>query len=78
MTNLPYHTAKAVLLYRTTGQSEEYYGASSGVCGPGTYAVLFDGDPIDAENAAREYLHLVKCTGYKIQEWKIFCNVEGG
>ena len=70
MTNPLYHTPKAVLLYRTTRQS----GTSSGICGPGEYVVLFDGDSAEAENAAQEYLHLVKITGWKIQEWKIICN----
>lgn len=35
-----------------------------------------EGDDLVTKDATQEYLHLVKCTGGRIQEWKIICNEE--
>ena len=57
----------AVLTYRTTGHNRPC-GQTIGANGLGEYVVLITGDPVDAEQAAREYLRNLERNGYRITE----------
>ena len=57
----------AVLTYTTSGRSG-VHGTTIGANGQGTHAVLFVGDPYEAELSAEEWLNRLKRGGYHITE----------
>ena len=66
----------AVLTYETDG----YGGAGGqqvGADGRGEYAVIFTGNPEDAETAARDYLNKLRTSGNRIRTFTIVANYEG-
>ena len=63
----------AVLTYTCQGRSG-IYGATMGANGAGEWCVLFMGTPVDAENAAAEYLRRLERGGYRISAHSIVTN----
>lgn len=63
----------AVLTYSTTGRAG-VCGMTVGANGAGEYAVLFMGNPADAEMAAREYVRRLERAGWRLRSATIVPN----
>lgn len=63
----------AVLTYATTGRAG-VHGMTIGADGSGEYAVLFMGNAVDAENAAREYFRRLERAGWRLMSAAIVTN----